>query len=122
MAEIVQEGTNLERAREPAALYLEKPEVTHRNTRVLFSQPMKEEIVARGALRVSLQEASMAALVESMSSWQRLQGACQQARTGLTPDAPPTGPRTSIAESSCMAIRSKSSGTGEAKVLDQIRI
>ena len=57
------DGTTLQRARELAALYLTKPEITRRNTRVHFAQPMKEQIVATVGFGITLEEASIAALV-----------------------------------------------------------
>lgn len=67
VAEIVADGTTVERARELAELYLAKPEITRRNTRVHFAQPMKEQIVATVGFGIALEEASIAALVASMS-------------------------------------------------------
>ena len=45
VAELVPDGKALSRARELAELYLKAPEVTRRNTRVHFIQPLKERIV-----------------------------------------------------------------------------
>src|SRR5207253_1733524 len=45
IAEVVPNGKALSRARELAKLYLKAPEVTRRNTRVHFIQPLKERIV-----------------------------------------------------------------------------
>src|ERR1700737_1881423 len=45
IAEVVPNGKALPRARELAQLYLKAPEVTRRNTRVHFIQPLKERIV-----------------------------------------------------------------------------
>src|SRR5438874_7828774 len=45
VAEVVPNGTALSRAREVAKLYLKAPELTRRNTRVHFIQPLKERIV-----------------------------------------------------------------------------
>jgi hypothetical protein len=42
---VVPSGKALDRARELAELYLKVPEVTRRNTRVHFIQPLKERIV-----------------------------------------------------------------------------
>ena len=67
VGEVVADGTAVARARELASLYLTKPEITRRNTRVHFAQPMKEEIVARVAFGITLEEASIAALVEAMN-------------------------------------------------------
>src|SRR6266850_120304 len=45
VAEVVPNGKALGRAQELAELYLKAPEVTRRNTRVHFIQPLKERIV-----------------------------------------------------------------------------
>ncbi len=47
VAEVVPNGKALSRARELAELYLKAPEVTRRNTRVHFIQPLKERIVRK---------------------------------------------------------------------------
>jgi enoyl-CoA hydratase/carnithine racemase len=67
VSEVVPDGTALTRARELADLYLEKTEVTRRNTRIHFIQPLKERIVAEVGYGLSLEGASAAALVKSMS-------------------------------------------------------
>src|SRR4029077_13720330 len=66
VAEVVPSGTALSRARELAALYLKVPEVTRRNTRVHFIQPLKERIVREVGYGLSLEGASAADLVKSM--------------------------------------------------------
>jgi enoyl-CoA hydratase/carnithine racemase len=66
VAEVVQNGKALSRARELAALYLKAPEVTRRNTRVHFIQPLKERIVREVGYGLSLEGASAADLVKSM--------------------------------------------------------
>jgi len=66
VAEVVPNGTALSRARELAALYLKAPEVTRRNTRVHFIQPLKERIVREVGYGLSLEGASAADLVKSM--------------------------------------------------------
>jgi enoyl-CoA hydratase/carnithine racemase len=68
VAEVVEDGTTLQRAHELAALYLQKPEVTRRNTRVHFTQPLKEEVVARVGFGLTLEAASINALVQTMNS------------------------------------------------------
>ena len=68
VGEIVEDGTTVSRARELAALYLAKPEITRRNTRVHFAQPMKEQIVATVGFGIALEEASIAALVAAMGN------------------------------------------------------
>jgi enoyl-CoA hydratase/carnithine racemase len=45
VAEVMPNGQALGRARELAKMYLKAPEVTRRNTRVHFIQPLKERIV-----------------------------------------------------------------------------
>jgi hypothetical protein len=62
----VPNGKALSRARELAALYLKAPEVTRRNTRVHFIQPLKERIVREVSYGLSLEGASAADLVKSM--------------------------------------------------------
>jgi enoyl-CoA hydratase/carnithine racemase len=68
VAEVVPAGQALARARELAALYLKAPEVTRRNTRVHFIQPLKERIVREVGYGLSLEGASAAALVHSMQT------------------------------------------------------
>src|ERR1700741_1704161 len=66
VAEVVPSGKALSRARELAELYLKAPEVTRRNTRIHFIQPLKERIVHDVGYGLSLEGASSAALVKSM--------------------------------------------------------
>jgi enoyl-CoA hydratase/carnithine racemase len=66
VAEVVPNGKALSRARELGALYLKAPEVTRRNTRVHFIQPLKERIVREVGYGLSLEGASAADLVKSM--------------------------------------------------------
>jgi enoyl-CoA hydratase/carnithine racemase len=66
VAEVVPNGKSLSRARELAELYLKAPEVTRRNTRVHFIQPLKERIVREVGYGLSLEGASAADLVKSM--------------------------------------------------------
>jgi len=66
VAEVVPNGKALSRARELAGLYLKAPEVTRRNTRVHFIQPLKERIVREVGYGLSLEGASAADLVKSM--------------------------------------------------------
>jgi len=68
VAEVVPNGTTLSRARELAELYLKAPEVTRRNTRIHFIQPLKERIVREVGYGLSLEGASSAALVKSMQA------------------------------------------------------
>jgi hypothetical protein len=48
-----------------AALYLKAPEVTRRDTRIHFIQPLKERIVREVGYGLSLEGASSAALIKS---------------------------------------------------------
>jgi enoyl-CoA hydratase/carnithine racemase len=66
VAEVVPNGQAITRGRELASLYLKAPEVTRRNTRVHFIQPLKERIVREVGYGLSLEGASAAALVKSM--------------------------------------------------------
>jgi enoyl-CoA hydratase/carnithine racemase len=68
VAEVVSNGKALSRARELAELYLKAPEVTRRNTRVHFMQPLKERIVREVGYGLSLEGASAADLVKSMQA------------------------------------------------------
>ena len=68
VAEVVPSGKALSRARELAELYLKAPEVTRRNTRIHFIQPLKERIVREVGYGLSLEGASSAALVKSMQA------------------------------------------------------
>jgi len=66
VAEVVPNGQALGRAQELAELYLKAPEVTRRNTRVHFIQPLKERIVREVGYGLSLEGSSSADLVKSM--------------------------------------------------------
>jgi len=68
VAEVVPNGKALSRARELAEVYLKAPEVTRRNTRVHFMQPLKERIVREVGYGLSLEGASAADLVKSMQA------------------------------------------------------
>src|SRR2546430_15316903 len=68
IAEVVPNGEALGRARELAELYLKAPEVTRRNTRVHFIQPLKERIVREVGNGLSFKGASAADLVKSMQA------------------------------------------------------
>jgi enoyl-CoA hydratase/carnithine racemase len=68
VAEVVPNGKALTRARELAELYLKAPEVTRRNTRLHFIQPLKERIVHEVGYGLSLEGASAAALVKAMKA------------------------------------------------------
>src|ERR1700758_1824980 len=66
VAEVVPNGKALSRARELAELYLKAPEVTRRNTRIHFIQPLKERIVREVGYGLSVEGASSADLVKSI--------------------------------------------------------
>jgi enoyl-CoA hydratase/carnithine racemase len=68
VAEVVADGQALARSRELAALYLKAPEVTRRNTRAHFMQPLKERILREVGYGLSVEGASAAALVKSMQA------------------------------------------------------
>src|SRR5580692_1143322 len=68
VSEVVPNGKALSRARELAELYLRAPEVTRRNTRVHFIQPLKERIVREVGYGLSLEGASAADLMKSMQA------------------------------------------------------
>jgi enoyl-CoA hydratase/carnithine racemase len=68
VAEVVPNGKSLSRAQELAELYLKAPEVTRRNTRIHFIQPLKERIVREVGYGLSLEGASSAALMKSMQA------------------------------------------------------
>src|SRR5438876_6108725 len=68
VVEVVPNGQALGRARELAKMYLKAPEVTRRNTRVHFMQPLKERIVREVGYGLSLEGASAADLVKSMQA------------------------------------------------------
>jgi enoyl-CoA hydratase/carnithine racemase len=71
VAEVVPDGTALSRAQELANLYLKAPEVTRRNTRIHFIQPLKERMVREVGYGLSLEGASAADLVKSMKTQKR---------------------------------------------------
>lgn len=66
VSEIVPDGTAFSRAHELALLYLKVPEVTRRNTRMHFIQPLKERLVREVGYGLSLEGASAAELVKLM--------------------------------------------------------
>ncbi len=68
VAEVVPSGQALSRVRELAELYLKAPEVTRRNTRIHFIQPLKERIVREVGYGLSLEGASSADLVKSLKA------------------------------------------------------
>src|SRR6184192_620261 len=68
VAEVVQDGTALDRARKLAAIYLKAPEITRRNARQHFIQPLKERIVREVGYALSLEGASAADVVKSIQA------------------------------------------------------
>jgi enoyl-CoA hydratase/carnithine racemase len=80
VAEVVPNGQALSRARELAELYLKAPEVTRRDTRVHFIQPLKERIVREVGYGLSLEGASAADLVKSMQA--KTEPVSQKGKTG----------------------------------------
>jgi enoyl-CoA hydratase/carnithine racemase len=68
VAELVPDGQAVKRARELASVYLKAPEVTRRNTRAHFIQPLKERIVREVGYGLSLEGASAADLMKSMQA------------------------------------------------------
>src|SRR6266567_3823323 len=79
VAEVVPNGKALSRARELAALYLKAPEVTRRDMRVHFIQPLKERIVHEVGYGLSLEGASAADLLKSMQA--KTQPAAQKSKS-----------------------------------------
>jgi enoyl-CoA hydratase/carnithine racemase len=68
VAEVVPDGKALSRASELARQYLRAPEVTRRNSRIHFIQPLKERLVREVGYGLALEGASAAALVKSMQA------------------------------------------------------
>jgi enoyl-CoA hydratase/carnithine racemase len=66
VAEVVPNGKALSRAQELAKLYLKAPEVTRRDTRIHFIQPLKERLVREIGYGLSVEGASASDLVKSM--------------------------------------------------------
>lgn len=67
-SEVVANGQAVKRARELADIYLAKPEVTRRNTRQHFVQPLKMALIAQTSDGLSLEGASASALVKSFKA------------------------------------------------------
>jgi hypothetical protein len=65
VSNVTRTGKALSRAQELAEIYLQAPEVTRRDTRVHFIQPLKERIVREVGYGLSLEGASSAALIKS---------------------------------------------------------
>ena len=74
VAEVVPNGKALARARELASTYLLKPEVTRRNTRIHFIQPLKERIVREVGYGLALEGASAADMVKSTTAQSQTMG------------------------------------------------
>jgi enoyl-CoA hydratase/carnithine racemase len=68
VTEVVPDGRATGRAYEIAAGYLKKPEVTLRNTRIHFVQPLKLALVQQTGYGLSLEGASASALVKSFNA------------------------------------------------------
>ena len=68
VTEVVRTGEALSRALELAYLVPQSSEVTRRNTRIHFTQPLKERIVREVGYGLSLEGASAADLVKSMQA------------------------------------------------------
>jgi enoyl-CoA hydratase/carnithine racemase len=68
VAEVVPNGRAVARAHELASQYLTVPEVTRRNTRIHFVQPLKERLIREVGYGLSLEGTAAAALVKSMQS------------------------------------------------------
>ncbi len=65
---LAEDGQAVATARELAAAYLKQPEVTRRNTRIHFVQPLKERIVREVGYGLALEGASANALVQQIGS------------------------------------------------------
>jgi enoyl-CoA hydratase/carnithine racemase len=70
VSEVVPNGQALARAQELATLYLRAPEVTRRNTRVHFIQPLKERIVREVGYGLSLEGGAASDLVRTLQTKQ----------------------------------------------------
>jgi enoyl-CoA hydratase/carnithine racemase len=68
VSEVVADGRATARAYEIASAYLKKPEVTRRNTRIHFVQPLKLALIQHTGYGLSLEGASAAALVKSLKA------------------------------------------------------
>jgi enoyl-CoA hydratase/carnithine racemase len=65
---VTEDGSAVDFARKLAATYLKQPEVTRRNSRIHFIQPLKERIVREVGYGLALEGASANALVQQMSA------------------------------------------------------
>jgi enoyl-CoA hydratase/carnithine racemase len=68
VTEVVPDGRATAKAYEFAANYLKKPEVTLRNTRIHFVQPLKLALIQQTGYGLSLEGASASALVKSFNA------------------------------------------------------
>ncbi|WP_296947457.1 enoyl-CoA hydratase/isomerase family protein [uncultured Massilia sp.] len=68
VSDVVPDGQAVTKARELAARYLAKPEVTRRDTRTLFIQPIKLALIQQTGYGLSLEGGSAAALAKSMKA------------------------------------------------------
>ncbi|MGB8397981.1 enoyl-CoA hydratase/isomerase family protein [Bradyrhizobium sp.] len=66
VSHVVEDGQAVAKARALAQLYLGQPEVTRRNTRIHFVQPLKERIVREVGYGLALEGTSASALVQQM--------------------------------------------------------
>lgn len=71
VAEVTKKGAALSRARQLAAGYLSKPELTRRFTRIHFVQPIKRRIIEEVGYGLALEGQSAAALVKKMKQSHR---------------------------------------------------
>ncbi len=68
VTEVVPDGRATARAFEIAGTYLQKPEVTRRNTRIHFVQPLKLALIQQTGYGLSLEGASASALAKSLKA------------------------------------------------------
>lgn len=68
VSEVVADGQSVTRARALADSYLAKPEVTRRNTRAYFMQPLKLALVQQTGYGLTLEGSSASALVKSFKA------------------------------------------------------
>jgi enoyl-CoA hydratase/carnithine racemase len=68
VSEVVADGQSVTRARALADVYLAKPEVTRRNTRAYFMQPLKLALVQQTGYGLTLEGSSASALVKSFKA------------------------------------------------------
>lgn len=68
VTEVVPDGRATNRAYEIAAVYLKKPDVTLRNVRIHFVQPLKLALIQQTGYGLSLEGASASALVKSFTT------------------------------------------------------